>query len=85
MLSDSMLELMTKGLHWLDDGVNSMNDDYLMGPVHLKVRDFKKNSSNQSHKKRSSDKKIFFHFHTPFYKIGGVLFWRGDIFSPKIG
>ena len=39
----------------------------------------------QSHKKRSSDKNFFFHFHTPFYKIGGVLFWQQNIISLKIG
>ena len=38
----------------------------------------------QSHKKRSSDKKDFYHFCTHFFKIGGVLFWQRENFSSKI-
>ena len=38
----------------------------------------------QSHKKRSSDKKNFYHFCTHFFKIGGVLFWQRENFSSKI-
>ena len=39
----------------------------------------------QSHKKRSSDKKNFYHFCTHFFEIGGVLFWQREHFSSKIG
>ena len=40
---------------------------------------------DQSHKKRSSDKKKFYHFCTLFFEIGGVLFWQREHFSSKIG
>ena len=42
-------------------------------------------TSEQSHKKRSSDKKNLYHFCTHFFKIGGVLFWHREQFSSKIG
>ena len=35
-------------------------------------------------KQRSSDNNFFVHFWTPICKIGGVLFWRRDIFPPKM-
>ena len=61
------------------------NQDYFFTLVsYLYISEYI-NYFKQSHKKRSSDKIIFFHFHTPFYKIGGVLFGQHNIISLKIG
>ena len=35
-------------------------------------------------KKKCTDNNFFVHFWTPICKTGGVLFWREDIFPPKM-
>ena len=61
-----------------------IKDDYMAAHCAKKYKN-SEITKYQSHKKRSSDKKNFYHFCTHFLKIGGVLFWQREHFSSKKG